>query len=58
MKKKKKTNPEVIEKNRQTGSPKPEQSQKPEDYKKLLPAKPSYSKQLSLILVYYRKFLY
>ena len=54
MKKKKKTNPEVIEKNRQTGSPKPEQSQKPEDYKKLLPAKPSYSKQLSLILVYYR----
>ena len=33
---------------------KSEQSQKPENYKALLPAKPSYPNQLSLVLVYYR----
>ena len=51
---KKETKAEIIEKNEQAGSLKPEQSQVPEDYKKFLPAKPSYPNQLSLVLVYYR----
>ena len=43
-----------IEKTEQVDSSKSKHPQKPKSYKTLLPAKPSYPTQLSLIVVYYR----